>query len=278
MMKILDKIEQDIVIIIGAPRSGTTLLSGLITGNDRCVPNIPECTYITQIMKHYYDIVNYSDKARFSIYARDNETLLCVYKKHVENMLGIVLSQFNNVSYDSLVLKDPELSLYADLIPLFFQNSKIIYIVRDPRAIIASMIKVFIKKDSSLVDKNGDCSSDLLIQVTNDIFNYFYVIHESRAYKDGLIHTVGYENVVESDDNTLVELEKYLEYKLSRKAFERNAFEFDKKDPTFSTNYGVDIVKHTSDFRDSLRPSYIGKIEEIFSGLNLIYNWWNTGK
>ncbi|PKH01855.1 hypothetical protein CXF72_14950 [Psychromonas sp. MB-3u-54] len=262
------------ILIIGAPRSGTTLLSGLVTGNEKCVPNIPECTYITQIVKHYHDIVNYSDKERFSIYAKDQETLLGVYKKHVDNMLEVVLSQFRNVNYDALVLKDPELSLYVDLVSTFFHKSKIIYIVRDPRAIIASMLKVFAKKNSGLFGANGYCSDETLLQVASDIYNYFYVIHESRAYKDGMIHIVGYEDIVEGDLDVFVNLEKYLGYKLSRKAFERNAFEFDENDSTFSKNYGQDIVKCTSDYRDSLCPKHIKVIEEMFSGLNLIYNWW----
>jgi len=270
-----DQIEKEIFMIIGAPRSGTTLLSGLITGNEKCVPNIPECTFVTQVVKHYHDIVNYSDKERFSIYAKDEVTLSGVYKKHVDNMLEIALSHFNNFDYEFFVLKDPELSLYVDLISTFFNKSKIIYIVRDPRAIIASMLKVVTKKDNSLITADGYCSDETLLKVASEIYNYFHVIHGSKAYKEGFIHIVAYEDVVGSDLDMFSDLEKYLGYELSRKAFERNAFDFDKKDPTFSKNYGHDIVKCTSDYRDSLHPRHIETIEQMFSGLNFIYHWWN---
>lgn len=273
MEKKTNNIGLDISVVIGAPRSGTTLLSGLITGNDKSVPNLPECTFITQIIKHYHDIVNYSDKERFSIYARDEKTLFTQYKKHVDGMLNVVVEQFKSSNYQYLTLKDPELSLYVELIPDFFEQSKIIYIVRDPRAIISSLIRVYQKKNNS-IDSLEFYSDEELLKLAGDIYNYFYLIHESEVYKKGLIHVVSYEAILDNNLEVFSELESFLEYKLTNRAFERNAFEFDKNDPTFSENYGKDIVRPVSNFRDFLSPIQVKVIEDMFSGFNLTYKWW----
>jgi hypothetical protein len=266
--------KKEAIMIIGAPRSGTTLLSGLITGNEKCYPNLPECTFITQIIKHYFDIVNYSDKERFSIYAKDKETLFSVYSSHVNNMLKIVLNNFEGPDYKYLVLKDPEVSLYIDLIPRFIPQSKVIYIVRDPRYVVSSMLKVFVKKGLFYSEHDGYYSDVNVTKVASDIYNYYHTIHESCLFKSGGVYVVKYEKLIEGLKSELAGLESYLGYELSGSAFERNSFEFDNADPTFSKNYGSNIVKPASDYHESISSSQIEDIESMFSGLNLLYEWW----
>jgi len=49
------------VLVIGAPRSGTSLLAGLLSAGEEASSMLPECTYITQIIQHFYNPLNYSD-------------------------------------------------------------------------------------------------------------------------------------------------------------------------------------------------------------------------
>ncbi len=263
---------KNIILIIGAPRSGTTLLSGLVTGNDECFPNIPECTFLTQIIEHYFNIVNYSDQERFRVFAQDKDTLKEVYKRHINNMLSIILNQFEEPEYKYLILKDPELTTYIDLIPDFFHNTnKIIFIVRDPRAIVSSMLKVELKKENSLNELN---KNELIEKISKNIFNYYYIVHQSKMYKDNQLCIINYENIINNENNEFLKLEEFIGYKISRRPFERNYFSFDQNDPTYSKNYGKSIIKVESDFRDILSIDSIKLIEDMFSGYNLQYHWW----
>lgn len=263
--------KKNIVIITGAPRSGTTLLSGLLTGNENCVPNIPECTVITQVIKHYHDILNYTDKERFSIYIKSKDVLNSAYKSHINSLMEIVLSNFQHEHMSHIVLKDPELCPYLDLLDDFFDVIKLVVIVRDPRNVIASMIKV----GESKGEVNNDSDLDLYISdLINLIYNYYYLVHESEKFKNGDGFTLRYEDVIDDFSLIKAKLEKYVGYDLSGKAFERNAFCFDKNDPTFSINYGKDIVDTRSSFSTVLSSEHIKKIENVFSGYNERYNWW----
>lgn len=135
------------VLVIGAPRSGTTLLAGLLSADDQASPMLPECTYITQIIQHFHNLLHYSDPQRFAAYAIDEPTLVGMYRGMVDSMLKTVQSHFNEIDYRYLILKDPELTQLIDLIPRFFgEDSKTVCVVRDPRAVIASMLEVENKK------------------------------------------------------------------------------------------------------------------------------------
>lgn len=268
------------IIIIGAPRSGTTLLSGLITGNEVCYPNFPECTFMTQIIEHYYNIVHYSDNERFRVYAQNPDVVKSIYISHLNNMKSIVTNQFKQENYKYLIFKDPELTLYIDLIPDFFnQSHKIIYIVRNPINIIYSMLKVELKKEKHVNRSNfyliNKFKEDQLInEISKKIYNYFYIAHNSNVYKNDNLCVIEYENIINGDNSEFSKLETFLGYQITRKAFERNYYIFDQNDPTFSKNYGKDIINTESDSQDKLSKKSLKLIKEMFSGFNTIYKWW----
>jgi len=264
-------VDKNTILIVGAPRSGTTLLSGLLTGNNKCFPNLPECTFLTQIIEHYFAILNYSDKERYRVFAKDIDTLQGVYENHINNMVSIIESQFKAQEYSHLVLKDPELTKYIDLIPIFFGiNSKVVLIVRDPRDTVSSMIKVELKKE----EYNSKLDDDVVSKVAKYIYNYYYIAHQSDLYKSKNILVIKYEDIVDKKEKVFLKLEKFIGYKISRKPFERNVFSFDTKDPTYSVNYDKDIIKVSSEFKEYLSDNNIKFIEAMFSGYNLQYDWW----
>ena len=59
------------VLMIGAPRSGTMLLAGLLSAGKEASPMLPESTYFTQIIQHCHSFPHYSDPQRFAAYAID---------------------------------------------------------------------------------------------------------------------------------------------------------------------------------------------------------------
>jgi len=274
------------VLVIGAPRSGTTLLAGLLSVDKQASPMLPECTYITQIIQHFHNLLHYSDPQRFAAYAIDKPTLVGMYRGMVDSMLKTVQSHFNEIDYRYLILKDPELTQLIELIPCFFgEDSKTVCVVRDPRAVIASMLEVESKKKKDLWSgwiktPSWVTASELVNQMFHtrkliaDFFLYYWRVQESQLYKRGAVHIVRYEKIVSRDEDEFKRLEEYLGFTVSREGFGKVHFDFDRTDPTYSAGYGRGIQTPSSDFRKNLTHRQIKKIEEVFSGLNVVYGWW----
>jgi hypothetical protein len=274
------------VLVIGAPRSGTTLLAGLLSAGREAAPMLPECTYITQIIQHFHNFLHYSDPQRFAAYAIDEPTLSGMYRAMVDSMLSTVQSHFKGIDYRYLILKDPELTHLIDLIPRFFgEDSKIVCVVRDPRAVIASMVKIERPKRSAAWRElrrsaNRRTASNMLQelfrerQIADDMLNYYRKAHSSELYKRGAVHIVRYENIVARDEEEFRRLDAFLGFAVGREGFGKVHFDFDRQDPTYSENYGKSIQAPTTDFRRILSGGQISRIENMFVDHNAIYKWW----
>lgn len=274
------------VLLIGAPRSGTTLLAGLLSHDNKASPMLPECTYITQIIQHFYNFLHYADSQRFAAYAIDEPTLAVMYRKMVNSMLATVQSHFNEIDYSYLILKDPELTPLIDLIPYFFgEDSKTVCVVRDPRAVIASMFEVEQKKKKKLwlewIKKpNWYTTNDLVCQIfresrlVSDFYLYYWRVQESQLYKRQAVHIVRYEKIVARDEEEFRLLEEYLGFSIGREGFSKVHFDFDRKDPTYSAGYGGAIQVTKTDYKEKLTRRQIKKIEAMFAGINGVYKWW----
>jgi hypothetical protein len=274
------------VLVIGAPRSGTTLLAGLLSAGKEASPMLPECTYITQIIQHFHNLLHYSDRQRFAAYAIDEPILAAMYRRMTDSMLSTVQSHFNEIDYRYLILKDPELTQLIDLIPYFFgEDSKTVCIVRDPRAVIASMLEVERKKKKLfrlawIKSPNWSTTHDLVNQLfreqrlISDFFLYYWRVQGSELYKRGAVHIVHYEKIIAREEDEFRRLEKYLGFAIGRDGFGKVHFDFDRDSPTYSTGYGQAIQKTNSEFKKKLTYRQIKKIEAMYAGMNAIYGWW----
>jgi hypothetical protein len=227
---------------------------------------LPECTFITQLIRHYHDIVKYGDAQRFEAYARTPELLAQVFALTIHEMTRTAASHFDQLQFANLILKDPELTIYLDLIPTFFDaDSKVVCVVRDPRDVIASLLKVY-KEKNEQVDEAAQIAY---------VFNYYWIAHQSSQAKNGNLHVVRYERIVEKDEEEFFRLERYLGYSIGRTGFGKVFFDFDRTSATHSENYGRPIVSNpTSKAATSLSKAFVKKIECAFSGYNAIYGWW----
>jgi hypothetical protein len=274
------------VLVIGAPRSGTSLLAGLLSAGEQASPMLPECTYITQIIQHFHNFLRYSDPQRFAAYAIDESILAGLYRAMVDSMLSTVQSHFKEMDYRYLILKDPELTPLIDLIPNFFgEDSKTVCVVRDPRAVIASMLEVNRKKKKKLWSAwletpNWYTTNELVNQVflerrlISNFFAYYWKVQESKLYKRGAVHIVRYEKIVAREEDEFRRLEEYLGFSVGREGFGKVHFGFDRTSPTFSPGYGQTIQATSSDPGKKLTYWQNKKIKAVFSGMNAIYGWW----
>lgn len=274
------------VLVIGAPRSGTTLLAGLLSAGIDASPMLPECTHITQIIQQFYNTLHYSDPQRFAAYAVSESILAGMYRGMVASMLSTAQSHFKDLDYRYLILKDPELSKLADLIPIFFgRDSKTVCVVRDPRAVIASMLKIERKKKRECWSTwkktpNWFTAHDFINQVfrerrlISDFFMYYWKVQDSQLRKSGAVHIVSFEKIIARDEAEFKRLEAYLGFSVGREGFGKVHFDFDRDDPTFSSGYGRRIQETSADYGAVLTYLQIRKIKSAYSGLNEIYQWW----
>jgi len=238
------------VLVTGTPRSGTTLLAGLLSVGKEASPMLPECTYITQIIQHFHNFPHYSDPQRFAANAIDETILAGMYRARVDSMLATVQSHYKEIDYHYLILKDPELTQLIDLIPLFFgEDSKTVCAVRDPHAVIASMLEVELKKKIDLWSAwiktpNWFTANDLISQVfrerglISDFSVNYWRVQESQLCKRAAVHIVRYEKIVAYEEDEFRRLEEYLEFAIGREGFGKVHFDFDRADPTYSAGYG----------------------------------------
>lgn len=274
------------IVVIGAPRSGTTLLAGILANAERAAPMLPECTFATQLISHYYNIVKYSDRQRFSAWAINESVLQNIYKTAVSSFISNASSNFDVASFDFIISKDPELTIYTDLIRLFFgDNCKCVCVVRDPRAVISSMRRVINRKRNELYlsFRNGPTkvrakpALDLWFEGRNlipFIYNYYYISHTSALAKENRLHFVKYENIASRDESEFQRLEAFVGYEIKRGGFGTPAFSFDERDPYHSDNYGGEIIRVDLNLDKAPSNESFKKIQRVFSGFNEIYRWW----
>ncbi|GJH09273.1 sulfotransferase [Caballeronia novacaledonica] len=257
------KYPYGLTFCVGAPRSGTTLFGSLLTEGETAFPMLPECTYITQLIRLYHDILNYSDPQRFKAFAKSKEDLSGVFSASIDKFIRLAHSHFGHLKGSQLVLKDPELTIFLDQLPDFFESFKIICVVRDPINVVASMRTVFSKQ-------GRDIGFEELLSM---VFNYYWRASESQLSKSGAMHFVNFEKILDGDALEFEKTEIYLGYSIGRRGFGKIFFDFDSTDATHSSNYGQPIARPERS-GNGLSEEERLRTQSAFSGYNLTYQWW----
>lgn len=235
----------------------------MLSEGPRAFPMLPECTFITQLIRQYHDIINYSDKPRFDAFAKSNTELASAFNPAIRGMIDIALSHFPGVNAQELILKDPELTLYIDCLPAFFDKFKLVCVIRDPRDVVASFARVSEKKGVTM-------DFESLIGL---VFNYYYRASISDLAKANHIHFLSFEKISNGNEDEFRALESFLGYRVGRSGFGKMLFEIDKSDATFSDNYGKP-KKSLTKTMPALSQEEISTIENAFAGYNATYGWW----
>lgn len=147
------------VFVVGVPRSGTTLLRLILNAHSQ-VSLGPETHFFKQVWEHkgqYGDLSDtnnlqtlwrdYSGTKSFDDFAFDNPAQV---EKHVmqvvrdyPNFLQALLELYANYHHKPIWgEKTPEHLLYVPQILQWYPNAKIVHVIRDPRAVCASLAKV----------------------------------------------------------------------------------------------------------------------------------------
>ncbi len=250
------------IFVVGPPRSGTTLLYSMIANEFF----LPECTFVSTLLKVFDEIYKFSDNERFTYYGHNLTNLAEIFKKPINDFLYTAMSRVGGNTKNQFVFKDPMLTLYLEYFPLIFDHSyKIVFCVRDPRDVVSSMFSVFKKQHTELGE------GPLFGQAINFIFPFYREIHklDNAAYdidKKKIIF-VKYENIVKSDDETIRNLEEFLGSRVNRQVENKNLIgKLDESDAFYSENYGKAITTSPMGrYKKTLTYQQVSEIESVFS-------------
>jgi len=133
----------ELIFIGGINRSGTTLLNGLICSAEGTNPLIHESSYLKSIVSAYHTgLQKYEEHTRYYFES----------KKHLLDFTSHIFSEFIKLTSskyqcpETLVLKHPPLTPNFPYIYELAQNENLriqfLILVRDPRDVIASLLRV----------------------------------------------------------------------------------------------------------------------------------------
>lgn len=253
-------------ILFGPPRSGTTLLNGLVAQSPS-YPMLPECSVFHHLMILHNTLQKTEDTdiARFGAYFGERKKLDRFTSDALASIIKNVLdNRMEKRRY--LTLKDPILTLHLKDLHRVLRRldvrCKLLGIVRDPRAVVCSLSKVH--------ERQGLSASDAFQQACMDLQPYFLAMISIAAWQKKNIQIVKYEDLVLEKEQAFQNLHRYLGYAIKRIPYNEKGYLFSdqvKADPFFVQNYEINrfLPETANKWLEILSPEQIKYIEELFA-------------
>jgi hypothetical protein len=254
----------ELIIVAGPPRSGTTWLHREICNGVDMFPFLPECTLLTQQVELYSKTLKYCDPQRFNAYFANKQNLLAYFRCNVNRLINQVASLNRKSNSKTLVLKDPEFSLYLVELKELLPKHKLIVLVRDPRDVLASMKNVSIKKN---IQWNVQDSA-------NQLFSYYYQIDRFQQQVPPDCIFLRYEDLVSGKVDSL---QRFLQLPVLNNLFCKDQIanvldQLDTADPFFSELYLQPTTKDKiGSYLQVLSIEEVRHVEMVYSGV--IQQW-----
>lgn len=233
------------IFIGGSQRTGTTLLQTILCRDNTTNPMVHEAKYFRQLIQAYV-----FGKRQFAAetngYFDDVEALRKFHAGVIEHFLEHVLKRFNNAR--NLVLKEPHLTMVFPDISELISSARFICIIRDPRDVIASMVRV----GQKLAEKgiNNDPMAQIFnkrdMRILSQHFKSFYmpVLRNSDPELGKKCIFLRYEDLVQSPGPVLERLRKFTGLSL-------DGFDSDSDPGTGKVNF---------DAADPYRSAWVSKL------------------
>jgi tetratricopeptide (TPR) repeat protein len=182
-LKDTTNINENIIFILGMPRSGTTLVEQIVSSHTK-VFGAGELPYLTKIiMNNFFENSNISFEKSIQI----SEEM----KNHFKNTYSNFLKRFN---YKEKFITDkaPLNFRWIGFIKIFFPNAKIIHCVRDPLDNCLSLYKNIF--EGGLNFSYNQKELGVFYNLYSDLMNFWH-----NKYP-GFIHDIKYENIVNNQE------------------------------------------------------------------------------
>ena len=199
---------EDTIIILGVPRSGTTLLRVLLGGHSQ-IAALPETPWITgsqeipSLRQFLKDLEAFPANPVDTIPEVRNDTMLRAAKSFFEEIVEPVMQASNK---ERLLVKTPDDIKYLDFLVSFFKGAKFLHITRDGRDVALSTVKG--RKDL-LGPKLADCGLNNMPNAMKRWSEWECLIQDKFEGDSGSIIHLKYEDLVL---NAEVELKRICEF------------------------------------------------------------------
>lgn len=287
--QISTNLQQNVLLIGGAARSGTTVIHRALCTAENSNPYISESLYLSEIMHLYRrNLMRYD--ARHADQFGSVRNFRELIWLNIRQYLSLVSVKYNDPYL--LVIKHPGLTYFFSELSAAFLDFKFIVVVRDPRDVIASLMKVaerhkenkIISQQTQLVSIKQHC--DYYISYYENIFN------DLGGFNNRLIF-VKYENFMNEPDKVLQRISQFsgAKYDTSRamKFLPEHAAaaNFDKKsreeDPFggafWSDSYTESITTdRIGKYKDVLNEAQIEEIQQRLQAIGSRFGYWEPIK
>lgn len=184
------EITKDIVFIVGARRTGSTLLHNLLCSSTDTHPYAGEFQILTKILDAFsWGQQNYDRLVRF--YFRDKERLSAFQINAIRSLLGEAIAAL--APRRCAVFKNPELSFHIAELAKALPEAKFLAMIRDPRDQAASEKAVMERQRQAQMRTGSPLSAHDLATTFNAYYQPIWRLHESEPHR---IMFLRYEDLV----------------------------------------------------------------------------------
>ncbi len=193
------------VLLIGGPiRSGTTVIHRALCTGQNTNPFISESWFLADIMRIYRSSMWRYEMRHLDQFGdvKNFKEVICA---SIRQYLTLVSAKHNDP--ELLVLKHPDLtSSFPDLAENF-SHFKFLVIVRDPRDVIASMLRVAERHKESRLNARQSQTHEIIDFCKNYISFYENIFKRMRVFKNNLMF-MKYEDFVSNTEAQLAKISK----------------------------------------------------------------------
>ena len=179
-----------LTLVCGAPRSGSTLLYNSICSSKIFNEALTENHFIPNIIKLLKKQLFRNQKENF-MHFQDNEDAINFYTSIINEYLNKL---FNRYQVKNLCLKSIMFSSETNYILNLLPSAHLIFIVRDPKDIISSMLNVSKKQINLGIKPNYPRDMNALCAFINS--HYEFVLSNESSQKHSNIIFIKYEDLI----------------------------------------------------------------------------------
>ncbi len=260
--------------VCGGRRTGTTLLSAILSSDSRANALGQEAQILTRMIEAYcWGRENFIDFGQ-SFFANENS-----YLEYYQNILEQLMQRISHHCSPGnvLVLKNPEFSLVIQDMLSLFPNAVFLACIRDPRDQIASEIEVATRrltdtgKAAHTVNRNVSALATLYAK-----YNHPFIALKKAQH--GRINFIRYEDMVLKTARTLKQLTDICELELSFNANNSwtnvSAHAGLDKTPSRSANYGMPVnAGSVGRYKNDLNAEEIRTIETVCADIFSVFGY-----